>query len=43
MFLSANLIKLPDGGYVPVLMAIASCILIWTWVRGTAHVQTQGA
>lgn len=39
MFLTANLIKLPDGGYVPVLMAIASCFLIWTWVRGTAHVQ----
>ncbi len=39
MFLTANLIKLPDGGYVPVLMAIASCFLIWTWVRGTQHVQ----
>ncbi|MDZ4394105.1 potassium transporter Kup [Cypionkella sp.] len=39
MFLTANLIKLPDGGYVPVLMAIASCFLVWTWVRGTAHVQ----
>jgi KUP system potassium uptake protein len=38
-FLSANLIKLPDGGYVPVLMAATSCFLIWTWVRGTAHVQ----
>ena len=39
MFLSANLIKLPDGGYVPVLMAATSSFLIWTWVRGTAHVQ----
>jgi len=39
MFLSANLIKLPDGGYVPVMMAATSCFLIWTWVRGTAHVQ----
>ncbi|MES2433761.1 MAG: potassium transporter Kup [Pseudomonadota bacterium] len=39
MFLSANLIKLPDGGYVPVLMAATSCMLIWTWVRGTKHVQ----
>ncbi len=39
MFLSANLIKLPDGGYVPVLMAATSCFLIWTWVRGTQHVQ----
>ncbi len=39
LFLSANLIKLPDGGYVPVLMALTMCFLIWTWVRGTAHVQ----
>ena len=39
MFLSANLIKLPDGGYVPVLMAATSSFLIWTWVRGTQHVQ----
>lgn len=39
MFLAANLIKLPDGGYVPVLMAVTSCFLIWTWVRGSAHVQ----
>ena len=39
LFLSANLIKLPDGGYVPVLMATTMCLLVWTWVRGTAHVQ----
>lgn len=39
LFLSANLIKLPEGGYVPVLMAAFSCILIWTWVRGTAYVK----
>jgi KUP system potassium uptake protein len=39
LFLGANLIKLPDGGYVPVLMAATMCFVIWTWVRGTAHVQ----
>jgi KUP system potassium uptake protein len=39
LFLSANMIKIPEGGYVPVLMALTSCILIWTWVRGTAHVK----
>jgi KUP system potassium uptake protein len=38
MFLGANLMKLPEGGYVPILMATTSCFLIWTWVRGTAHV-----
>jgi len=39
LFLSANMIKIPEGGYVPVLMAISTCTLIWTWVRGTAHVK----
>ena len=38
-FLLANLVKLPDGGYVPVLMAATMCFLIWTWVRGTSHVK----
>ena len=38
MFLGANLLKLPEGGYVPILMAVGSCFLIWTWVRGSAHV-----
>ncbi len=38
MFLAANLMKLVDGGYVPVLFATTMCLLIWTWVRGTKHV-----
>jgi KUP system potassium uptake protein len=39
LFLGANMLKVVDGGYVPILMAATMCILIWTWVRGTKHVQ----
>ncbi|MGB8811597.1 MAG: potassium transporter Kup [Paracoccaceae bacterium] len=39
MFLGANMAKVLDGGYVPILMAATVCILMWTWVRGTKHVQ----
>jgi KUP system potassium uptake protein len=39
LFLAANFIKVLDGGYVPILMAATVCLLMWTWVKGTAHVQ----
>jgi KUP system potassium uptake protein len=39
LFLGANSLKILDGGYVPILMAATMCLLIWTWVRGTAYVQ----
>ncbi len=35
VFLSANLLKLHDGGYVPVLLASAFTIIMWTWRRGS--------
>lgn len=41
IFLAANATKLLDGGYIPVLMACAMCLLMWTWLRGSAHVQRQ--
>jgi KUP system potassium uptake protein len=34
-FFGANLTKLWSGGYVPLLLATALIILMWTWVRGT--------
>jgi KUP system potassium uptake protein len=34
-FFSANMLKLFSGGYMPVLLAIALIVLMWTWVRGT--------
>jgi KUP system potassium uptake protein len=39
LFLSANATKILAGGYVPVLMSAVTCLLMWTWVRGTRHVQ----
>jgi K+ transporter len=36
VFLGANLLKVHDGGWVPVLMAIIFTIVMWTWKRGTA-------
>ena len=38
-FLGANLIKVHDGGYVPLIIASIVCLLVWTWVRGTSIVQ----
>ncbi|MGL4729828.1 MAG: potassium transporter Kup, partial [Bosea sp. (in: a-proteobacteria)] len=34
-FFSANMLKLFHGGYVPVLLAFAIILLMWTWVRGS--------
>jgi KUP system potassium uptake protein len=34
-FFSANLLKVPDGGYVPVLLAAAIGLMMWTWATGT--------
>ena len=35
VFLGANLMKLLDGGYVPLIIGAAVVTLMWTWVRGT--------
>lgn len=43
LFLAANLMKLIDGGYVPVAIATSMCVLIWSWVRGSAHVKRKAA
>ncbi|MBA1154831.1 potassium transporter Kup [Microvirga mediterraneensis] len=34
-FLSSNLVKLLDGGYVPLIIAGIFFVLMWTWVKGT--------
>ncbi|WP_246752906.1 potassium transporter Kup [Sinorhizobium sp. BG8] len=34
-FLAANLLKIHDGGYVPVIIAGAAMVVMWTWTRGT--------
>ncbi|MBI1981274.1 MAG: potassium transporter Kup [Methylocystis sp.] len=34
-FLVANLMKVVDGGWVPLALAGCAMIVMWTWVRGT--------
>ena len=34
-FFSANLVKVFEGGYVPVLVGATVVVLMWTWLRGT--------
>ena len=34
LFVSANLMKLEDGGWVPIMIAIAMFILVTTWKKG---------
>ncbi len=41
-FLSANMLKFADGGWVPVLLAIVLFALMRIWQMGSAAVQTQG-
>jgi KUP system potassium uptake protein len=36
MFFSANLLKLLDGAWVPLLFGVTVVVLIWTWRRGVA-------
>ncbi|HVR66539.1 MAG TPA: potassium transporter Kup [Verrucomicrobiae bacterium] len=35
IFVGANGLKLADGGYAPVLLALVIIVLIWSWVRGS--------
>ncbi|MBB3901894.1 potassium transporter Kup [Methylobacterium brachythecii] len=36
LFLMSNLLKLHEGGYVPLLLAGGLMLMMWTWVRGVA-------
>jgi KUP system potassium uptake protein len=35
-FFSANLLKLLEGAWVPLLFGVAMAVMIWTWRRGSA-------
>ena len=41
VFLSANAMKVFDGGYIPILIAATMVLVMWTWLRGSAHVLAQ--
>ena len=40
-FFSANLLKLLEGAWVPLLFGATVAVLIWTWRRGTAILSTK--
>jgi KUP system potassium uptake protein len=41
MFLAANATKILAGGYVPILIATGLCLMMLTWLRGSAYVMAQ--
>ncbi len=43
IFLGANLLKVHDGGYVPILIAATIMILMWTWRKGTLLLREKAA
>jgi KUP system potassium uptake protein len=43
VFLAANLLKVHDGGWVPVALAIAIMLIMWTWTKGTKYLKTKTA
>ncbi|RXF74952.1 potassium transporter Kup [Hansschlegelia zhihuaiae] len=38
-FLSANMLKIKDGGYIPLMLGAAMVVLMWTWIRGVRFVE----
>jgi len=40
-FFAANLVKLADGGWLPLLIALAMFVLMTTWKRGRAELATR--
>jgi KUP system potassium uptake protein len=40
-FFSANLLKLFEGAWVPLMFGVAMAVMIWTWRRGSAILTTK--
>jgi KUP system potassium uptake protein len=40
-FFSANLLKLFEGGWVPVLVGASVVLMMWTWLRGSGFLSTK--
>ncbi|TWF49465.1 KUP system potassium uptake protein [Neorhizobium alkalisoli] len=43
VFLAANLLKIHDGGWVPVALAIVIMLLMWTWTKGSRYLKEKAA
>jgi KUP system potassium uptake protein len=41
VFLASNLLKLFDGGWIPLSLALCLMVLMWTWVRGSSLLAEQ--
>lgn len=41
IFLLANLLKVHDGGWVPLALAAAIILVMWTWTRGSRYLRTK--
>ena len=41
LFLLSNLLKVHEGGYVPLILAGGLIVMMWTWVRGVAILTTK--
>lgn len=41
VFLAANLYKVAEGGYMPLILAAGLCLVMATWIRGTRIVQAK--
>nr|WP_314438149.1 potassium transporter Kup [uncultured Brevundimonas sp.] len=35
VFLTSNLLKIPDGAWMPLVLGAILVVIMWTWVRGT--------
>ncbi len=40
-FFSSNLVKILDGGWVPVLVGATMVVIMWTWLRGTRLLESK--
>lgn len=43
IFLAANLLKIHDGGWVPVVLALAIMVMMWTWTKGSRFLKEKTA
>jgi KUP system potassium uptake protein len=42
VFISSNLLKIPDGAWLPLVFGLVLVLMMWTWTRG-AHILTEKA
>ncbi|MEW6538080.1 MAG: potassium transporter Kup [Pseudomonadota bacterium] len=41
VFLTSNLLKIPDGAWMPLVLGALLVVVMWTWVRGTQILTTK--